>query len=327
MVTGSAETPSGQPPCLGRGAWLRTLSVALVLGTPGLASAQVPGLSVTWIAPPECPNLAELERVIQALLGDPLNPAGGRSLEAQVQVEQRANGRWRADVVVAGASSGRRRLEGGSCGAVLQASAVVIALALEPGARVEATAEPPARAEPAPPPAPIEGPPLSPFMLAFAGAVVGALPGLAPEFGAGVGLRRGRWQTQLTLAYAPEQDARVGSSSEGAGISRWTATASGCFAVIATRPITSGLCLGAAVERLTAQASGVARPGQGSTLLLSPLLALKSETRLSSHWSLVLAATGVVRPHHPRFVVDYVRPVYAIPVVGGSLEGGLQFAF
>ncbi len=274
-----------------------------------------------------CPDVAELERVIQALLGEKLNPAGGRALEARVQVEQRANGRWRADVVVAGASSGRRRLEGGSCGAVLQASAVVIALALEPGARREPTPEPPAPPEPAPPRARIERPPLAPFVLGFAGAAVGALPGLAPELGAGAGLKRGRWQAQLTLAYAPEQEARVASSSEGAGISRFTATASGCFAVIATRPVASGLCLGAALERLAAEAKGVARPGQGSTLLLSPLLALKSETRLSSRWSFVLAVAGVARPYRPRFVVDYVKPVYAIAAVGGSLEGGLQLAF
>jgi hypothetical protein len=87
------------------------------------------------------------------------------------------------------------------------------------------------------------------------------------------------------------------------------------------------VCLGAGVERIFGQARGLSRPESHALLLLSPIAALKSSTQLHDRLALVLNVNGIARPYHPRFVVDGNEPVYPIPVVGGSLLGGLELAF
>ncbi len=203
------------------------------------------------------------------------------------------------------------------------ASAVVIALAIDPDALPQPPTEPPKRLRQAPPPQSR----IVPFALAWGGGIFGSLPHPALDLGLGVGARRGHWETQLLLAYTPPQTVRLGVSSAGARLDRFSATGLGCFAVIAESPSIIEGCLGAALERLAARALGVSNAGRGSAVLVSPVATIKSETRLFSKLSLVVAVSAIARPFHPRFVINRSRLVYAIPSFGGSLTGGLQLAF
>src|SRR5450432_3959445 len=103
-----------------------------------------------------------------------------------------------------------------------------------------------------------------------------------------------------------------------------SATALGCFAPIATNATALDLCVGASFARIAAEATGVSNPGRGSALLLSPIAAVRSRIRLYPRLWLALDLAATVRQFHPRFVIDGVGQVYDIPIVGGSLAGGLQ---
>ncbi len=306
-------------------AWLLPplLPLGLLLAATRHAQADVPGLTLTWNAPPGCPERAELEETVAKLLGE---KAGRRAvaLDASVEVTMAGEGRWQALVVTHGASTGTRKLEGGSCASVALASAVVIAQAIQPGDEPE----PPAGPEPPTPPrrpAPVER--VVPFISAFGGAALGSLPGVAPELGLGLALGRGSWLGELRFSYAPTRSVPIPGTSGRAEMDRWALSLSGCFAIIATRANTSAVCLGAGIERILGQAREVSRPESQVLWLLSPIGSLRSATRLSDRWALVLSVTGTARPYHPRFVIDGSKPVYPLPVAGGSLLGGLALAF
>jgi hypothetical protein len=309
-------------------AWALRLWLPIALSAPEQAQAQVPGLTLTWNAPAGCPERADVEQSIQKLLGEGPERRTA-ALDARIDVWVAGEGRWQALVVTRGASAGTRRLAGGSCRSVALASAVVIAQAIQPGAEEPepAPANVPRveRPKDAPPRAP--APRIVPFVSALGGGALGTLPGVAPELGLGLGLRRARWQGELRLSHAPSQSLAIAGTIGRAEIDRTALVLSGCFAIIATRANTSAVCLAAALERIFGQARGVVRPESHALLLLSPAAGLESATHLTDHWALVLSVRGVVRPYHPRFVIDGGRPVYPIPIVGGSLLGGLEFAF
>jgi hypothetical protein len=291
--------------------------------------AQIPHLKLTWEAPAGCPSRSEVERSVDRLLGN--RAPDDRTIDAHVVVTLRPNGVWISELVMSGPATGKRQLEGESCSAIALATAVVLAFAIDPHAAPALPEEPRERAAPAPAPAPTPAVPdqsLKPFVHAFGGAALSTLPAVAGELGVGVGLRYGPWETELMAAYAPSRSVQVaGPLHAGADINRLSATALGCFAPIAVPAAALDLCVGAALERMAAQATGVSNPGSGSVLLFSPTLGVRSRTRLAPRLALVLDLEATIRTFHPRFVIDGVGQVYDIPVVGGSFGGGLALGF
>jgi hypothetical protein len=299
----------------------------MLLTISARALADVPGLALTWTAPEGCPPTAEVERTIERLLGARPANSVARPIEARVAVERTRAGRYQAEVVTSGSSTGSRHLEGESCSAVALATAVVIALAIDSSAKQNVPAEPTERAAP---PAALVSPsePVVFFAHAFGGAVLRALPGLSASFGLGAGLQRRPWETELMVAYAPAHGVQVSRPTEaGARIDLLSVSGLGCYAAVASPAAAFDLCLGAQVEKIAADATLVTDPGRGYVVLFSPVATMRSETRLASRLALVLDVSAVVRPFHPQFVIGGVGGIYAIPVIGGSLAGGLQLAF
>jgi hypothetical protein len=163
------------------------------------------------------------------------------------------------------------------------------------------------------------------YVHAFGGAAMRALPAVAAELGLGIGVRGLQWGAELMGTYAPTRSVQVpGPPRAGASIDRWSATALGCFAPVATPASALDLCAGGMLEALLADANGVSNPGSGSVLLLSPTAAVRSRIRLIPRLVLALDLAAVVRQFHPRFVIDGVGQVYDIPIIGGSVAGGLE---
>jgi hypothetical protein len=304
------------------------MAALLVSWIASEAIAQVPNLKLTWDAPPGCPSRSDVERSVDRLLGG--RSPDDRRIDARVVVTLRPSGIWLAELAITGSASGRRELEGESCSAIALATSVVLAFAIDPRAAPASPEEP--REPPAAPVVPIAretvSEPTVVFVHAFGGAALRALPAAAIEFGLGAGVRHGRWETELMAAYAPSRSVQVsGPPRAGAEIDMLSATALGCFAPVATAAAALDLCVGGALERMAADANGVSNPGSGSVLLFSPTAAVRSRSRLTPRLSLVLDLAATVRPFHPRFVIDGVGQVYDIPIVGGSLSGGLQLGF
>jgi len=99
-------------------------------GSPGAQAGSSPrGLVLSFTAPDGCPSPAALRELVSEHLGH----AGERGPALRVQVVVRRAGieRWVARLEVRGAAGGRRDLEGASCREVIDAAALVIALAVE----------------------------------------------------------------------------------------------------------------------------------------------------------------------------------------------------
>jgi hypothetical protein len=291
------------------------------------AAGQIPNLALTWDAPVGCPSSSEVERSVDRMMGH--LPPNDRKIDAHVIVTRRPSGLWMAELVITGSASGKRELEGESCAAIALATSVVLAFAIDPRAGSAPPEEPKEHPIPISPEAPVIKTPINErtvfYAHAFGGAALRTLPTVAGEFGLGVGLRRGRWEAELSAAYAPTRSIQVvGPPRAGADVGLWSATAFGCFAPIATTWAALDLCVGGELEHMSAEATGVSNPGSGSALLFSPTGAVRSRIRLFPRLALALDLAATVRQFHPRFVIDGVGQVYDIPIVGASLGAGLQ---
>jgi hypothetical protein len=301
------------------------LSIAL-WGTS--AAAQVPGLTLSWQAPPGCPSQAQVEKAVLAGRLD-REAAPGRQVSAEVLVEQRADGTFRAVLTtLAPEGRGTRELDGESCDAIASASAVVLALALDPPTE---PAEPPPRVEPKP--TPVNRPPQRPLVWrgyahAFGGGVLRALPDPAPWFGLGIGAQRGVWDVELLVSLAPNQSAALSTPAGAtASISLLGAQAIGCYAPVLSGSTALEVCAGLLFERLSGESKGISNPRENSIVLLSPELGLRSRLRVSSRLELGFGVTGTARPEQARFVVGGVGQVHEMPVFDGMLDAGLRAYF
>jgi hypothetical protein len=104
----------------------------LWIAGPGAAPAsplEPGGLVLTLRAPAGCPSPAVLRDLVAEHMGD----AGAVSPPLRVQIAVRRAGpaRWLARMDVRGAAGGQRDLEGATCREVIDAAALVIALAVE----------------------------------------------------------------------------------------------------------------------------------------------------------------------------------------------------
>ena len=107
------------------------------VASPGRESR---GLVVSLHAPAGCPSLSALRGLVAEHLGHA--GRGGPPLRVQVAVRKDGDERWVARLDVRGAAGGRRDLEGGSCREVIDAAALVIALAVEDEGQVASQALP-----------------------------------------------------------------------------------------------------------------------------------------------------------------------------------------
>jgi hypothetical protein len=97
------------------------------------ARAQAPaGLTLEWRAPSVCPTQQAVAREIEAVLG--ASTHADRALQVRVTVTQRPTG-FRAELEFSGAdvSGATRTLQDPDCDALAKASALVIAIAIDPG--------------------------------------------------------------------------------------------------------------------------------------------------------------------------------------------------
>jgi hypothetical protein len=110
------------------------VGVALAGGTLALAQPVEPGPAVVleWIAPSECPDSAYVKREIRRLLAGAPAPETP-PLRARVEVSREIEERWRVSLTTTGAQgTGHRSLTAETCRALAGATALILALAVDP---------------------------------------------------------------------------------------------------------------------------------------------------------------------------------------------------
>jgi hypothetical protein len=236
------------------------------LVTSPAAAQSANRVSLRWSAPDECPDDVRLVHAVEALLGQSLSDAGTQSLSVHASVLGSEATGFSAKLSFASPQGPEQRfLEHPRCDQLLEAVALVVALAIDPE-RVHAT-QLAAEDKPVPPPEPepreVEvqasptlprnpepaAPSSSPSEQRLRGArfalhgTLGAGP--LPNFGAGIeatlGWHRGPFRAELVARYwiprtaslnlAPSSSLRVGLETLGAR-GCWV-TASGSWAVAA----------------------------------------------------------------------------------------------
>jgi len=235
------------------------LVAAAFLDRPARAQAGEDHVSVHWNAPQACPSEADLKRAIESNLGQSLGVIRKQPLTIWADVA--ASGAGYAARLRFESPSGteERMLDHPECGKLLDAAALVIALAIDPE-RVSARQAPASSIAPEPPPAPPAAPtapaapsPASaaispssrdaapiphpeassaPFQYPFSlSALVGggALPGVGAGVGADFALSRGHFELGVVGRYwLPRSEAVPATRSAEISITWWAADLRAC---------------------------------------------------------------------------------------------------
>lgn len=284
-----------------------------------------------WRAPSECPaREVVLRRVAQ------LHPVAGDlqpRFEATATVSRRPGARWRVRIET---PSGVRALESRTCEQIAEATAVVVALALDDIAPVPSLPRPtlPATVEQVPDVErpPVLRPPAAPVRLAptrvetSLGARLSldlrAMPDLAWGAGALVGWTWRALRVELTpgVSYASRD---ASGANVGFDALRVELTARACAMTVG--PTRLGACAALSGGWLRVSASGVALADHGDAPWIAAggsLLARVGARRFGG-----LVAVDVMAPiARPRFVVTGATDAYEVPAFTVALSLGMEFA-
>jgi hypothetical protein len=187
------------------------LGAVLVLGflteaRPARAQ-EAAGFAFSWQAPVGCPNTGEVRAEIARLLGGTIGVVPGGGLQARAVVTHAATWAVALETTSAG-QAGQRSLEAGSCRELANATALIIALMIDPDA-VAAHAPPPAPPLPASAPSPPASEPAR-TLDAHVGIIIAGTQGTLPSpdvgVGASVGLSGRRWRIDLRASYGLRRD-------------------------------------------------------------------------------------------------------------------------
>jgi hypothetical protein len=180
--------------------WSRCAGVA-ALGATSLAAPSSAGaaggerVALRWSAPEGCPDASRVTREVDRLLGDE-SPRPALPLDVSATVTPSAGGNFTVRLETQGEGGPRvREIKGASCNAVADATALLIALVIDPAAVARATSPPsspspsspfPSSSPPAAPsPPPPELPPLAPPLPDPLPLAPSPIPAVAPPADAG----------------------------------------------------------------------------------------------------------------------------------------------
>jgi hypothetical protein len=307
----------------------RTASgIAALLLVAQAARADELELILDYQAPAECASEADVRGAVARLVTKPHS----EPLRAQVLIESTTTG-YLSRIVAA--SSAERRLSGATCAEVVEATAVILALAMSPK-------QPPPEAPPAPvasvhEPNPTPAEPkrvdtrASRAQLEVRAGIIGdssVLPQPAFGFFGVIGLRGDRWAAQVAGAYFLEQRTRLPSDgTRGGDLALWSVWPSACGA-----PVRGWwrleLCAGPELGRMLGDGFGVTVPRHPAAFWLAALGAGQLSLGLSASFRAHAALGGLVRltPDRP-FVLDGIDTVHQPARFSGRASLGWELVF
>ncbi len=345
------------------------LACGLVLEAP--ASAQPPPdaiIQLNWNAISSCPSREEVRAEVLRLLGSRASPAKEAIAVDATVTQENSSYLVRLEVkspqTQGGAPAKVRELRGPSCKAVADASALIMAMMIDPSAAMDYPSDqndpdssPPPKQSPgsAPPPiAPAREPPPGensiklkdnskkikqaepaipkntfPALHAFGWFALdtGSMPALAPGLGVALGVAFGPRRIELGLAAFPEASYRlVSHPSAGGRVHLIAGTLDVCSTFWGT-VLQWGACAAAEIGRLHAEGFGVPRPGQADLFWIAG----KGSTSLT--WiplgttALSLKIEALVPLNRARFILENIDALYAPSAFAGRAYLGLTAPF
>lgn len=292
-------------------------------------------VDVAWLAPEGCPPASELRAQIDELLGGTAGARATEDIGVRATVEQGALWLVTIDTRTA-ASNGRRTLEATTCQGLANATALIVALMIDPDA-VAAHRESEPSPPPIPPPAPV---PVAPaprparttfgFVGIAAAGNLGGLPAADAAPAAVLGLVRGGWRGELRFAYGLRgvSSAPLPAADGAHGKFRFYAsTLVGCY-VVARASVELGPCVAGEVGWVHGEGVDADRPAADNT----PWLALGAggllAVRATPWLRFPVHVDGMVPLWRPQYVLRIIdAPVFRSRPVGGRVTIGVEAQF
>ncbi len=309
------------------------------------AYGQAPTFVLHWDAPNlDCPDEAHVQRAVRELLGGD-DPATSH-VDARARVERVAEGTWREHLTtVRDGTTGERVFDAGSCNSLADATALIVALAIDPqrvqtGAGSAATTEASATAaattalapEPDHVPPPIaartHAPAPSSLFAAFAAISgdLGTLPRAAYGLHLGAALLFPRARLELYGGYWPAQQAHDPVVAGGGGeLSLSAGGMRGCWVPLSGTFVLAA-CPGLELGLLHGQGTGLRTPQTSDGLWFAATILGRVTWRITRSWSLLLDVSLVVPFVRDTFTIDQQTIEQSAPVEGRASVGPeLQF--
>ncbi|MFT3776626.1 MAG: hypothetical protein QM820_65640 [Minicystis sp.] len=308
-----------------------------------------PRIALRWTAPAGCPAGARVIAEVDRLLGD----TGARPpspLTVSAVVSDDPAGGLRVQLEAAGAGGTRvRELHAASCEALADATALILALMIDPAAVAAAPPAPPAPEptsppaskpasspgpEPTSPPAPRPTSPPAPslrprfHLLAWALADAGTLPGVAFAAGGAAALSLGALRFELSAGAWPSRSAVIAARpTAGGDVSLVAGSAGACYGLLAPGPFDLAPCLAMEIGRLHASGFGVTTPGEGNALWAAAKGGARFAWSPASRVAIVLRLEAAVPFVRRAFVVENLGEVHRPGPVSGRAGGGVEISF
>jgi len=302
------------------------------------APTSPPELTLAWQAPDGCLSAKDVEGQFVRLLGGDTRTPSGKHIVATATVRTSVNDHWVLELAtIMDGAPGRRSLAGDSCASVASATALILALMIDPAAasraaEADAVIPPPVALATRPTPTvvavaapPRRAPTIAPDVRAFGGALFSMLPTPAPAAGLALGAHRGRLGAELTFVATPERSVPASGIPNLSGDFRFIAGGARACGLVIPRAVTVDACLGAELEWLTGTGAGSGldtRQSKTATMLAGSgglLVRLPLARRLA----LTLEVSAALRPYHPTFEITGIGPLFRIPVGSALAAGGL----
>ena len=320
--------------------WLLSLAFALtVVGRPPDARADgASGFSFEWRAPEGCPSPSVVEGEIDHLLGGPARERARDDLRVQATVERGAL--WLVTLeTTSKTASGHRTIEAATCQGLANATALIVALLIDPDAVAARTGkgnEP----RPPPPPAPAEPTPVvgrpggarATYGLVGAAAAgnLGVLPSADLGVSASVGIVRPRWRIEGRIAYSPrrvQSDVLTNPAGAYGRFSFIAGTLAGCL-TFSRSVFELGPCFDLEFGAVPGEGIGATH----TTSHTSPWVGVGAGGFLAikaTKWLYFpVHADAVVPLWRPRYVFQNVQaPIFRSSPVGGRLTAGVELRF
>jgi hypothetical protein len=323
---------------------MRAISVLVVVASALVArEAAAEDLHLSWSAPEGCPSE---HQVREAALRAASTETPRDALDAQALVDR--GERWTVTIRMkrAGLVAAERHLEATSCGALADATSVILAMALVPPRRDDAQgAEPPlpdaipasparpglaaaeAEAERTVSSVPARGPPARGFAASASLATDGTtLPSPAVGGRAGLAWTPSRARVEIAGAYFSDQSKTTGTSEAGARLTLVAAGARGCWAV-AQGDVELSPCAGADVQVVQARGYGAASNYDASAAWIAAAGGALVRVPVTG-WLALRGDVDAIGPlSRPRFVVEGEGAVHRPASFGVRAGIGAELLF
>jgi len=311
------------------------LAVVLALAILRPARAAEPGvLTLSWQGPAGCPSRDELREGIARLLGGDIRVPQGGKLEARALVTHGQTWAVEIETELAG-QPGHRSIEAASCHDLANATALIVALMIDPDAVAAHATQP--RPVVATPPADVSAKGRSPTNVLLgihAAGSQGTLPSWDAGLGAELGLAGRFWRAELRGTYGLRRDQKAGVAAPAGAFGQFnfvSAALAGCFNLRAGG-LAYGPCLDAEAGMVSAQGFGISQSLPAHTLWLALGGGLYASLPLRHRLSLPLHLDVLAPLRRSEFVFKdetgkVTSRVFQAPVAGGRLSAGIELSF